>query len=59
MTKPSQQFDERKGSKLTEIEPHIVENKLRNLKLNKAAGMDGIYTESIIRRNELTIMHDI
>ena len=38
MTKPRQQFDERKGSKLTdiEIEPHIVEKKLRNLKLNKA-----------------------
>ena len=46
MTKPRQQFDERKGSKLTdtEIEPHIVERKLRNLKLNKAAGMDGIHT---------------
>ena len=46
MTKPRQQFDERKGSKLTdiEIEPHIVEKKLRNLKLNKAAGMDGIHT---------------
>ena len=46
MTKPRQQFDERKSSKLTdiEIEPHIVEKKLRNLKLNKAAGMDGIHT---------------
>ena len=46
MTKPRQQFDERKGSKLTdiEIEPHIVEKKLSNLKLNKAAGMDGIHT---------------
>ena len=46
MTKPRQQFDERKGSKLTdiELEPHIVEKKLRNLKLNKAAGMDGIHT---------------
>ena len=46
MTKPRQQFDERKGSKLTdtEIEPHIMEKKLRNLKLNKAAGMDGIHT---------------
>ena len=32
MTKPRQQFDERKGSKLTdiEIEPHIVEKELRN-----------------------------
>ena len=38
MTKPMQQFDERIGSKLidTEIEPPIVEKKLRNLKLNKA-----------------------
>ena len=46
MTKPRQQFDERKGSKLTdtEIEPHIVENNLRYLELNKAAGMDGIHT---------------
>ena len=46
MTKPRQQFDERKGSKLTDIdiEPHFVEKKLRNLKLNKAAGMDGIHT---------------
>ena len=46
MTKPRQQFDERKGSELTdtEIEPHIVENKLRNQKLNKAAEMDGIHT---------------
>ena len=46
MTKPRQQLDERKGSKLTntEIEPPIVEKKLRNLKLNKAAGMDGIHT---------------
>ena len=46
MSKPRKQFDERKGSKLTytEIEPPIVEKKLRNLKLNKAAGMDGIHT---------------
>ena len=46
VTKPRQQFDERKGSKLTdrEIEPHNVEKILRNLKLNKAAGMDGIHT---------------
>ena len=46
MTKPRQQFDERKGSKLTDtaIEPHTVEKKLRNLKLNKTAGMDGIHT---------------
>ena len=46
MAKPMQQFDERKCSKVTdtEIEPHIVEKKLRNLKLNKAAGMDGIHT---------------
>ena len=49
MTKPRQQFDERNGSKLTdiEIEPHIVEKKLRNLKLNKAAGMDGIHTNML------------
>ena len=46
MTKPMQQVDERKGSRLidTEIEPPIVEKKLRNLKLNKAAGMDGIHS---------------
>ena len=46
MTKPRQQFDERKGSKLTdtEIEPHNVEKKLMNIKLNKAAGMDGLHT---------------
>ena len=46
MSKPRNQFNERKGSKLTdtEIEPPIVEKKLRNLKLNKAAGMDGIHT---------------
>ena len=46
MTKPMQQFDERKGSKQidTEIELPIVEKKLRNLKLNKAAGMDGIHS---------------
>ena len=58
MTHPMTQFDERKGSKLidTEIETPIVERKLRNLKLNKTAGIDGIhtnlYTESIIRRNK-------
>ena len=47
MTTPRQQFDERKGSELidTEIGSHIVEKKLRNLKLNKAAGMDGIHTD--------------
>ena len=41
-----QQFDERKGSKLidTEIDTPIVEKKLRNLKLNKAAGIDGIHS---------------
>ena len=46
MTKPKQQFDERKGSKLidTEIKPHNVEKKLRNLNLNKETGMDGIHT---------------
>ena len=49
ITKPRQQFDERKGSKLTvaEIEPHIVEKKLRNLKLNKVAGMDAIHTNTL------------
>ena len=46
MTNPRQQFDERKGSKLTdtELELLIVEKKLRHLKLNKAVGMDGINT---------------
>ena len=46
MTKPMQQFDGRQVSKLidTKIEPPIVEKKLRNLKLNKAAGMDGLHT---------------
>ena len=46
MTKPRQQIDERKGSNPTdtEIEPHIVDKKLRNLKLNKVAGMDGMHT---------------
>ena len=41
-----QQFDERKGSKLidTEIELPIVKKKLRNFKVNKAAGMDGIHS---------------
>ena len=46
VTKPMQQLYESKCSKLidTEIEPPIVEKKLRNLKLNKAAGMDVIQT---------------
>ena len=55
MTKPMQLFDERKGSKLmdTEIEPPIVEKKLRNLKLNKAAGMDGIHSNILKTLSEV------
>ena len=58
MTKLRQQFDQRKGSKLidTEIQPHIVEKKLRNLKLNKAAGMDGIHTNILKALSEEIIL---